>query len=55
MGLDKNRRVKGSEAVIGYVEAEDAWTDEMEMAREQGMAVGKTVETNVFNPQTTIP
>lgn len=55
MGLDQNRRVKDSEADVGDVVSEDAWTDKTKMTREQGTAVGRTVETILFNSQTAIP
>lgn len=51
--MDKNRRAKTQS--YGDVEAEDARTDAMEMAREQRMAVGRTVGTDVFNSQTEMP
>lgn len=55
MGLDKNGRVKDSEADIGDMVSEDAWTDKTKMTGEQGTAVGRTVETILFHSQTAIP
>lgn len=53
--MDKKRRVKDSEADIGDVVAEDAWTDKTKTRREQGTAVCRTVGTSMFNSQTAIP